>query len=134
MKRRNHATKNDTDRESMCQMNTKFNSNSHRHDKIDDRDCVQLDMQNCHHALRSMILSAGGKIMIYIKRIKLTPLVYIISVPEILRNKGNTKRSTTIIANTNKMIAEVHKLKQKNQSRESLVSIFDEENNICLLQ
>lgn len=41
-------------------MNTKFNSNSHGHDKIDNRDGVQLDIQNCHHALQNIILSAGG--------------------------------------------------------------------------
>lgn len=46
----------DTDRESMCYMHTKLNSNAHCHYKVHNRECIQLDIQNCHYSLHSFIL------------------------------------------------------------------------------
>ena len=46
----------DTNQESMCHMHTKLNSNAHWHNKVNDGDCIQLDIQNCHHTLYNIIV------------------------------------------------------------------------------
>lgn len=53
--------KRDTDRESMSHMHTKLNSNAHWHNKVNNRDCIQLYIQNCHYTLYSVVLLAMQK-------------------------------------------------------------------------
>ena len=45
-----------TNSERMSHMHTKLNSNADWHNKVDHREGIQLDIQNSHHSLQSIIL------------------------------------------------------------------------------
>ena len=53
---RKKGKQSDTNSERMSHMHTKLNSNAHWHNKVDHRECIQLDIQNGHHTLQSIIL------------------------------------------------------------------------------